>query len=219
MELLWQIWSDALEQACGVASPMRHHGTIAQKVELTWKGPGACRMNHVQRRLHRVWRRIRELVVQAERGRSDFHLLEICRRNLLTLQAQGLLELPDLSSSFDLQDIEDVVSKAIVDTNRKVANERFDQWVAEAKAPGLTKLFDCIGGKLRPSMRAVTGPNGTLSADPMVLQRHAQAQWARKNHSVLPDHLRVLTFSGFRLTFHHVHWIPQLTNHFHLKNF
>ena len=190
VELLWQIWSDALEQAGGVASPMRHHGTIVQKVELTWKGPGACRMNHVQRRLHRVWRRIRELVVQAERGRYDFHLLEICRRNRLTLQAQGLLELPDLSSPCDLQEIEDVVSKAIVDTNRKVANERFDQWVAEAKAPGLTKLFDCIGGKLRPSLRAVIGPDGKLSADPMVLQFHAQAQWARKNHSALPDHLR-----------------------------
>eukprot|EP00434_Breviolum_minutum_P042309 symbB.v1.2.037653.t1/scaffold5614.1/size25330/3 len=76
VELLWQIWSDALEQ--GVASPMRHHGTIVQKVELTWKGPGACRMNHGQRRLHR----------------------------------------------------------AIVDTNRKVANERFDQW---GTAPGPTQ--------------------------------------------------------------------------------
>ena len=32
VELLWQIWSDALEQAGGVASPMRHHGTIVQKV-------------------------------------------------------------------------------------------------------------------------------------------------------------------------------------------
>ena len=186
-EELWRIWSTALEEAGGVAPHLAHRfrGTELHTMDLVFKGPNASRMNHRERRLHRVWRQITELVKQWERGNVDANLLNKATRAFRNLCREGFIE-EDATEPVDMQQALDVAIRAEA---KETALDRFTIWKEGARKAGLKPLFDFIGGKTRCGQVAVTTPDG-LTADPAAVLAHAQAQWNRKNHSALDDDLR-----------------------------
>ena len=185
---LWKNWSSALESAGGISNPQRHKGTVVVPTEVVWKGPDSTRMPHLQRRLHRVWRRCRELLRQAELGRYDASLLQVFLGNIHALQSQGVLD--ENANTGNLADLEKVLTSTIAVHSQRGVEDRLDQWKAQAKAPGLAKLFQSLSCKPRPGLLAVPGLDGKLTADPGAVQAYAQSQWARKNHPALDEDLR-----------------------------
>ena len=190
VETMWRVWSSALELAGGIQSPQRHFGTVVEKIRLVWKGPTGLRMNCRQRRLHRVWRRAHEQILQLDKGNFNPQSFERLLRDVHRLEQIGLLEFSGSSSTSDLHDIERELTRAISAANKRIVEDRYAQWVSQAKAPGMAKLFDCIGGKVRPGLQAVLDSNGSPTADPSTLQKHAQDQWDRKIHPALEPERR-----------------------------
>ena len=190
VETMWRVWSSALELAGGIQSPQRHFGTVVEKIRLVWKGPTGSRMNCRQRRLHRVWRRAHEQILQLDKGNFNPQSFERLLRDVRRLEQIGLLEFSGSSSTSDLHDIERELTRAISAANKRIVEDRYAQWVSQAKAPGMAKLFDCIGGKVRPGLQAVLDSNGSPTADPSTLQKHAQDQWNRKIHPALEPERR-----------------------------
>lgn len=134
MEQLWTVWSSALEEAAGISYPLRQKGSVVHSIETVRKGPCASRMNHQCRRLHRVWRRACELQRQLALNKWGPALFQTFLRNIQVLQKQGLLEDVDVT---DVDCVEEGLRQVIFRENQNVEADRFAQWTAVAKAPGL----------------------------------------------------------------------------------
>ncbi len=56
----WNSWCTSLESSAGVADPIRHMGTRLRRKEMVHRGPDGQHQPVVERRLHRILRRLRQ---------------------------------------------------------------------------------------------------------------------------------------------------------------
>ena len=169
----WNCWCSSLESAAGVAEPTRHLGTRLVRKEMVHRGPDGQRQPVVERRLHRILRRLR----QREETGPARGVDRAIRRSLHALvQEQVVVDTdPD-----DWGAMRNAIYDKLGSLAVEVVKQRVASWREGVAGGNLRSIHRSLAREKACVARAFGAPDGSVTSDPDAVMAAALEQWRRK---------------------------------------
>jgi ribonuclease HI len=149
---------------------------VVQKQQLQWRSSHGQRTTTHERRVHRTWRCVTQLLVQQAANNVDEGLERHVLRSVQAMRDEGII--PAVCE--DLPGVCDFIFGYLQRTAIEVSDERFRVGQAKAVSGHMKGLFDYVGGKARGQVAAFMTEEGRPFASQPECHQAAQAQWEAK---------------------------------------
>jgi hypothetical protein len=181
VEKAWSTWCRAFELSCGVREPRRHSGTVVACKERVWQGRQGQRQTVVERRLHRVRRRLHQL--RHEPSAASGTLVHRAKMGLAGLIREGIVQ----GNCEDFEGMMGVIDCKLEELSAEVKRRRLQAWREEQQEGHMRGVFRYLANKRLVAMKAVKGSGGKLTAEPQAIVAEAVKQWEKKQHYTLEE--------------------------------
>ncbi|CAK0813607.1 unnamed protein product, partial [Prorocentrum cordatum] len=190
VEAMWALWCDMLEDSAGVPGNRhrRKHGTVLKRWERVCKGPDGQRQTVVERRLHRLLRRVHHALEGPRAGSDGLSLFGNIRSGVQSLVDDGVLGEGTAADGEDLAALRTTILAKLQQLAEENRQRRLAAWRERQQAGDLKANFRYVADRPPLSVKAASDQRGRPTADPKAIVAAAVRQWKKKQHPRLEQH-------------------------------